>query len=138
MKHLFCAALALACLFASGCATEASNRIRVTPSGHQIEVRNAGLQAECAIREGGATLYEGDILAAWVLLESRLDEKKVYEVRWTWEDSDGFELKGNRGWDSIFVTARDEHKVEGRAPSAKAVRGIFQLRYHSGETDGDE
>ena len=147
MKHTFLtrrltqrlALLAGALLLLSGCATNAANSIEVSPGGTaQVTVKNSGLQSECELRDG-AVLYEGDIMAAWVLVQSHVDEKQTLEGRWTWMDRDGFQLDdGTRAWKTVFVNALEEQKIMGRSPNAKAVRGTYELRYHSGVTDGDE
>lgn len=130
---------AAALLFASGCATNAANSIEVTPGGTaQVTVKNSDLHSSCELRDG-AVLYEGDIMAAWVLVQSHEDEKQTLEGRWTWMDRDGFQLDdGTRAWKTVFVNAQEEQKIMGRSPNAKAVRGVYELRYHSGVTDGDE
>ncbi|MGE0712017.1 MAG: DUF1425 domain-containing protein [Planctomycetota bacterium] len=121
-----------------GCSTEAANRIVITPSGTaEVSVLNSNLQGECELKTGSA-LYEDKILTAWVQLQSHKDVKQTLEGRWTFEDRDGFVLKGTRAWKSVFVNAQEEQRVEGRAPSPQAVRAIYELRYHSGQTDGDE
>lgn len=128
--------LLLAVTFGFGCASQAANSITVAPEvSSQIEVMNGGLQAECEITGGGAVLYEDQILSTYVVLQSHVDEKQNLEGRWSWEDAQGYPMKGNVAWKSLFVNALEEQKVEGRAPGPMAVRGKFELRYHSGRND---
>lgn len=119
-----------------GCATEAANSITVAPEvSSQIEVQNSGLHSECEIIGGGAVLYEDKLLSTYVVLKSRLDVKQSLEGRWSWEDAQGYPIKANRAWKTVFVNALEEKKVEGRAPGPLAVLGKYELRYHSGETN---
>jgi uncharacterized protein YcfL len=138
LRRVLTAAFLACSLLAAGCASNASNSVGVTPGGTaEIRVQNGGLQSECEIKDGGAALFEDKLLAAWVLLKSHRDHKQTLECRWTWEDRDGFEIKANRAWKSVFVNALEEHKVEGRAPAPEAIRGTFELRYHSGTSEDD-
>ena len=79
------------------------------------------------------------VLARNRALATLSNEKQTLEGRWTWMDRDGFQLDdGTRAWKTVFVNALEEQKIMGRSPNAKAVRGTYELRYHSGVTDGDE
>lgn len=128
--------LLLATTLSWGCATQAANSITLAPEvSSQIEVMNSGLHSECEITGGGAVLYEDKILSTFVVLHSHLDVKQTLEGRWTFEDAQGYPMKGGVAWKSLFVNAREEQKVEGKAPGPMAARGKFELRYHSGRTD---
>lgn len=119
-----------------GCASQAANSITVAPEvSSQIEVQNSGLHSECEIIGGGAVLYEDKLLSTYVSLKSRLDVKQRLEGRWSWEDAQGYPMKVNRAWKTVFVNALEEKKVEGRAPGPMAVIGRYELRYHSGENN---
>jgi uncharacterized protein YcfL len=119
-----------------GCATQAANSITVAPeASSQIEVLNSALHDDCEIKGGSAVLYEDKLLSTFVILQSHLDEKITLEGRWSWEDAQGYPIKANRAWKTIFVNAQEEQKVEGRAPGPLAVSGKYELRYHSGETN---
>lgn len=134
MKTLRLLLLSIPFLFL-GCATEAANSITVAPEvSSQIEVLNSGLHSDCEISGGGAVLYEDKLLSTYVVLKSHLDKKITLEGRWSWEDAQGYPIKASRGWNTIFVNAQEEQKVEGRAPGPLAVSGKYELRYHSGET----
>ena len=123
-------------LLFGGCASQAANSITVAPEvSSQIEVQNGGLHSECEIIGGGAVLYEDKLLSTYVVLKSRLDVKQTLEGRWSWEDAQGYPIKSNRGWKTIFVNALEEQKVEGRAPGPLAVIGKYELRYHSGDVN---
>ncbi|MBL4846745.1 MAG: DUF1425 domain-containing protein [Planctomycetes bacterium] len=118
-----------------GCATQAANSITVAPDvSSQIEVFNSGLHDDCEITSGSA-LYEDKLLSTHVTLQSHLDEKIALEGRWSWEDAQGYPIKANRAWKTVFVNAQEERKIEGLAPGPQAISGKYELRYHSGETN---
>ena len=126
-------------LLGPGCRSAAANRIDVVPEGNaSITVNNPGLHDECEIVSGRA-LYEGDVLLGVVMVRSHEDHKQTLEYRWTFVDSDGVVEESGTGqqWRTTFVNGLEDKQLTGRATEPGAVRGAFELRYHSGVTDAD-
>ena len=128
----------LAGITLAGCATWAANRITIMPQETaQISIHNSRLQDDCEIVTGRG-LYEDEIMLGAVDLRSLEGEKRTFEYRWRWYDSDGItQGSSTSSWKTMFINSMEEKQITGRATRRGAEKAVFEIRYHSGVTHAD-
>lgn len=122
-------------LAAAGCTSYTPNRLNVPSEGAPTqELLNEDLAEEVDIVSGGA-LYEGDIMVNVVTIRNLEDDDRHLDYRWRWFKK-GLEVStGEEHYTSVFLNAKQEKQLTGKAGHPGCDKGVFELRWHRTSSD---